>query len=295
MDSDKLAQVLQGAGVDPQVINQAYTGLKIPAPATAPADPTQANAPADPTQANAPADATQVNTTQAGQAEPTQSLSARADDEENLKLAADILPIWKKFASQYLAGYGNSPENLKKAAQSFAAKNYPEAGKQALQSGIESVTNAKSADTYVARMANLALVNDKAGINPDQGNQADPSTASASTSQAGTQSTIIDPSTGKPFGQANSAEKEKPGTPAPDAHDEKDIGHDQVPGMEIVQQEPIIVKYKNREFGLDDRGEWVHLGSTKKPHQSFQAMLDKTASFSESFDPAQMLQNKLNK
>ena len=202
MDSDKVAQVLQGAGVDPQVINQAYTGLKIPAPAAAPADATQANAPADATtnadatQANAPADAANANPAQAQQDQQPadnkkpgflsrlkkgfdQGLGGGAnanntstDDEENLKQAADILPQWKRFSAQYLAGYGNSPENLKKAAQAFAAKQFPSAGKQALQSGIDSITNAKSADVYVARMSNLAMVNDQSGVNPDQADQA---------------------------------------------------------------------------------------------------------------------------
>jgi hypothetical protein len=274
MDSDKLAQILQSAGVDQPVIDQAYAGLKIPAPAAVPTDATNA----DPAQSNnqAPADNSY-------------------DDAENLKLAADILPMWKKFASQYLAGYGNSPENLKKAAQAFAAKNYPEAGKQALQSGISSVTNAKSADVYVARMANLALVNHKAGINPDQTDQS--SQPADTTQDASTDSGLVD-QYGNPLKKTAadaSASATQTTAPGPDAHDEKDINHDMVPGMEIIQKEPIIVKYKNREFGLDDNGQWVHLGGTKTPHQSFQAMLDKAAGFSESFDPGQMLWNKLNK
>ena len=194
MDSDKVAQVLQGAGVEPQVINQAYTGLKIPAPAAAPADATATNA--DPAQANAPADATATNADPAQAQQDQQPANNKKpgflsrlkkgfdqgigggadanasnnsiDDEENLKQAADILPQWKRFSAQYLAGYGNSPENLKKAAQAFAAKQFPGAGKQALQSGVESVTNPKSADVYVARMSNLAMVNDQSGVNPDQ-------------------------------------------------------------------------------------------------------------------------------
>jgi hypothetical protein len=134
---------------------------------------------------------------------------------------------------------------------------------------------------------------------PGQNNWDNINKMAAGSDQTQQKSTILDPSTGKPFTSTDPSQSAAAAAtstaPAPDAHDEKDIEHDQVPGMEIVQQEPIIVKYKNREFALDDQGQWVHLGGTKKPHQSFQAMLDKTAGFSESFDPGQMLWNKLNK
>jgi hypothetical protein len=46
-----------------------------------------------------------------------------------------------------------------------------------------------------------------------------------------------------------------------------------------VQNEPIIMKYKNFEFGLNDQGQWSRLGSNKGLPQNYQAMLDKAAGY----------------
>ena len=46
-----------------------------------------------------------------------------------------------------------------------------------------------------------------------------------------------------------------------------------------VQNEPIVMKYKNFEFGLNDKGEWSRLGSNKALPQNYQAMLDKAAGY----------------
>ena len=160
MDSDKVAQVLQGAGVDPQVINQAYTGLKIPAPAAAPADATQANAPADatnanPTQANAPA-----NTTQAGQAEPDPIKDAgnwlkgripgtdaynqrklnKQDDAAIMKTAQGYVTQWTNGTKANPAL--NTPEELQKFGQRLATRANgkvlfkPELPKDMSQAGV---------------------------------------------------------------------------------------------------------------------------------------------------------------
>ena len=160
MDSDKLAQVLQGAGVDPQVINQAYTGLKIPAPATAPADPTQANTPADPAQAKAPVDATQANTTQAGQAEPDPIKDAgnwlkgripgtdaynqrklnKQDDAAIMKTAQGYVTQWTNGTKANPAL--NTPEELQKFGQRLATRANgkvlfkPELPKDMSQAGV---------------------------------------------------------------------------------------------------------------------------------------------------------------
>jgi hypothetical protein len=67
--------------------------------------------------------------------------------------------------------------------------------------------------------------------------------------------------------------------PGPDAHDDTDVKHDLAPGVEIVQQDPIIVKYKNKEYGINDSGQWVHFGTSRIPHESFQAFLDRQAGY----------------
>lgn len=44
-------------------------------------------------------------------------------------------------------------------------------------------------------------------------------------------------------------------------------------GVRVINQDPIIIKYGNREFGLNDNGEWTHLKSGKVPPESIQAFL----------------------
>ena len=45
-------------------------------------------------------------------------------------------------------------------------------------------------------------------------------------------------------------------------------------GATVVSQEPIIIKYQNKEFGLNDNGEWMHMASGRVQQQSAQAFLD---------------------
>jgi len=60
------------------------------------------------------------------------------------------------------------------------------------------------------------------------------------------------------------------------AHGAKDVEkHDMAPGVQIVSQEPIIIKYQNKDYGLNDNGQWSHLATGKVPHESFQEFLSK--------------------
>ena len=112
-----------------------------------------------------------TNSTQ-GQAKPSlwdkiKGTFASQPDMQTGDLDKDVLPVWRKFLQQYLAGYGNDPANIPAAAKAFATKNYPEAGKAEIESGIATVTDAKTAESYIMKLANRALANYKAGISPD--------------------------------------------------------------------------------------------------------------------------------
>jgi hypothetical protein len=48
-----------------------------------------------------------------------------------------------------------------------------------------------------------------------------------------------------------------------------------IPGVKIVNQDPIIIDLDNKRYGLDDRGQWIHLKSGKVPPESIQALLSK--------------------
>lgn len=227
---------------------------------------------------------------------------ARAAGGDNLNLEFDAA---NKFIQQRGAVSDmRDPQELQKALQAWANSRYPSAGNAVDVSTVQP-GNKRSIEDYVTKMYSTAMSNRSMGQTAKPTPPAN-NTAAAGTANTQQTSTLIDPKTNKPFVTAPANQPATPApasapattqstAPGPDAHDDKDIEHDMVPGMEIIQKEPIIVKYKNREFGLNDQGEWVHLGGTKTPHQSFQAMLDKAAGFSESFDPGKMLWDKMKK
>jgi hypothetical protein len=228
---------------------------------------------------------------------------ARAAGGDNLNLEFDA---FNKLVQQRGAVADmRDPAELQNTLKSWANSRYPSAGNAVDVSTVQP-GNKRSIEDYITKMYSAAMSNRSLGIKPltPDEEQAKKDKEAGKTTQPAQASTLIDPNTGKPFvtAPANQPATEPATTatapstaPGPDAHDDKDIEHDMVPGMEIIQKEPIIVKYKNREFGLNDQGEWVHLGGTKTPHQSFQAMLDKAAGFSESFDPGKMLWDKMKK
>ena len=59
-----------------------------------------------------------------------------------------------------------------------------------------------------------------------------------------------------------------------------------VPGFEIVNPDPIMVKYRNADYAINDQGEWYKMGTrgTKAPivkdvDPTLEKMLDKVAGF----------------
>lgn len=219
--------------------------------------------------------------------------AARAAGGENLEYEfADA----KKFIQQRGAVADmRNPQELQTAIQSWANSRYPSA-KNSIDVSTVQPGNQRSIEDYITKMYSAAM------SNRSMGQRATPAAGNTTTANTNNQqtSTLIDPNTNKPFvtQPAQTTQSTQSTAPAPDAHDAGDEKHDLAPGVEIIQQEPIIVKYKNKEYGLNDRGEWVHFGSTKVPHQSFQAFLDKQAGFQpvqESVDLGQVLWNKMKR
>jgi hypothetical protein len=63
--------------------------------------------------------------------------------------------------------------------------------------------------------------------------------------------------------------------------------HDLAPGVTVVSQEPIIIQYRNKDYAINDRGQWVHLASGKTPHESFQQFLSAQHDISLGTGPTQ--------
>jgi hypothetical protein len=99
-------------------------------------------------------------------------------------------------------------------------------------------------------------------------------------------STIIDPTTNKPFGTA-------PVSEALNATTEKQLFTQLVqvaslaqpdaerdryqPAVQLVSRDPAIVKLDGRTYGLNDRGEWHDIKNSKVPEESVQAYLNQIA------------------
>jgi len=80
---------------------------------------------------------------------------------------------------------------------------------------------------------------------------------------------------------AQQQQAQQPGQKDADDTPQDTEQHDLAPGVSIISQEPLIVRYKGTDFGLDDRGEWISMKGSKIPHESFKAFLDKQAGFKE--------------
>ena len=181
-DDAKLARASANPAVDPRVKKVVDDEIANRSVTTAATKPAQATKPAptptpQPAQTNQPAQPAQpkqslwqkIKAGAQGAMSGTQpAKTGLPDSQVQSTIANDALPIWRKFLQQYLAGYGNTPENIPAAAKAFATKNYPQAGKAEIESGIKTVSDAKTADAYILKTANRALANYKVGITPDK-------------------------------------------------------------------------------------------------------------------------------
>ena len=99
--------------------------------------------------------------------------------------------------------------------------------------------------------------------------KANPQSAGTTAEPAGadTKSSILGPD-GKPIDKS---------APATTAQANAPISQKQAmaQGVKILSDEPIVIQYKNKDFGLNDDGKWIHLSSGKIPQQAFQAFLSK--------------------
>jgi len=99
-------------------------------------------------------------------------------------------------------------------------------------------------------------------------------------------STIINPSTSKPFGPA-------PVSEALDATTEKQLFTQLVqvaslaqpdaekdryqPTVQLISRDPAIVKFDGRTYGLNDSGQWADIKNSREPEESVKAYLNKIA------------------
>jgi len=113
-----------------------------------------------------------------------------------------------------------------------------------------------------------------------------PATTAPAKSAKTTQSTIIDPATNKPFNSA-------PVSEALNATTEKQLFTQLVqlaslaqpdaerarsqPTVQLISQDPAIVKFNGRTYGLNDNGQWADIKNSREPEESVKAYLDQIA------------------
>ena len=190
---------------------------------------------------------------------------------QNLQMEFDN---WKKYKEMRGANIDMSQiRNFQNELRNWANSRYTNV-KDSLD--VRQVKTAKDAQRYITGMYSAAMANIK-NPNLQKGKTpaaVDTTVAANPTDTATTNSPIVG-ADGKPL--SRSAATTQTGRPMP--HNPAELQHDLVQGAQIIQQDPIVIKYKNKEYGLNDEGQWVHFGTTKVPHQSFQAFLDSQAGF----------------
>lgn len=194
---------------------------------------------------------------------------------QNLQMEFDN---WKKYKEMRGATVDMSQiRNFQNELRNWANSRYTNV-QDSLD--VRQVKTANDAQRYITGMYSAAMANIQ---NPNlqkgktsAATASDTAAAAAEPTDTATDSVIVG-ADGKPL--SRSAATSQPGKPVP--HSPAEPQHDVVQGAQIIQQDPIIIKYKNKEYGLNDDGQWVHFGSTKVPHQSFQSFLDKQAGFGQ--------------
>lgn len=174
------------------------------------------------------------------------------------------LRSFNQYLSQVTSGKTITPELLQTAAKNFIAKRYPDVDPDVLAQ-VTKVTDVNSANQVVAQGYNSMMANMM--NEPEDVPQATPSGKAQSTpAQQTPAGIIVPPSVG--------AGPRK--TAAPDAEQQTQQAQQQVlaQGISVVSNEPIILRNKaGKEFGLNDKGQWIHLSSGKIPAEAYQAFL----------------------
>lgn len=216
--------------------------------------------------------------------------SAKKAGGQNLQMEFDN---WKKYKQMRGAVMDMSQiRNFQNELRNWANSRYTNV-KDALD--VRKVKTARDAERYITGMYSAAMANIQ---NPNLQKGNTPKTPAPADNSPETDQPTTSPivgADGKPLSRSVATD---PGKPVP--HSPAEPTHDLVKGAQIIQQDPIIIKHKNKEYGLNDNGQWVHFGSTKVPHQSFQAFLDNQAGFApqqmeESVDIGQVLWDKMKR
>lgn len=175
---------------------------------------------------------------------------------QNIKIE---LGKWNQYAAQRGASSDmKNPEVFRSELQQWANSRYPSA-KNAIDVSKVNPTSASTVSKYITDMYNTAMANRSIGKKaPTQ----QPSTAQQPASQAPQQSSIYVPPT------VGSGPRAKTAEPAADVQQQA-----LAQGVKVISQEPIVISHDNRQYGLDDKGQWIHLKSGKVPAQSLQAFL----------------------
>lgn len=177
-----------------------------------------------------------------------QAQGARAAKQQ----AADWIQKWNQSVGQNPAG--NTQQNLQAYANSLAQS----AGVKAAPAPDPTTSSPAIINDYITRVVGQALAA------PTQGTKTVKPTTTADADTQQTPAGII-----VPHNVGGGARQQ---TQQPSAQQMQQQALAQ--GVQIKSQEPIIITTgKGKEFGLDDKGQWVHLASGKIPPQSFQQFL----------------------
>ena len=231
---------------------------------------------------------------------------------QNAKLDEGLLDTFKSAVSGAKAGYKASQGN--RAVQLIADKAYPiwAAYAKRLEQSITDPTAKQAFDnrndglyqralTAFVQQNLLKNVRIDDAINKDQikgliqklsepkialANPAPVSTASVTPAKKTQSSTIVDPATNKPFGPA-------PVSEALDATTERQLFKQLVqvaslaqpdaekdryrPTVQLISQDPAIVKLDGRTYGLNDNGQWADIKNSREPEESVKAYLNQIA------------------
>lgn len=194
---------------------------------------------------------------QSNQQQIAQGIGAQANQ---LRIRSE-LNRFNQFLSQITSGKEVTPELLQLATKKFISRRYPGVDQSVLDQ-LSKVSSVDTANQLVAQGYNSMMANITDGDDEEEAQR--PATR-VQTPPAQTPGGIE-----VPFSAGAGPRKTEPAASPEQQAQQQAMAQ----GISVISHEPIILRNKaGKEFGLNDKGQWIHLSSGKIPAEAYQAFL----------------------
>lgn len=185
--------------------------------------------------------------------------------QQSAATAGHALGIWKKYADQLYASTADKtqyPDLYKRTLEAFVQKNLL-AG-----SSISRATNSQQINAIIDQLVQTEIKNRQAQAKAAPA----PTPVTPGATAAAPLKESVTPQEQQLFTQL--VQQAALSQPAADSNPVQQ-------GAEIINKEPVIIRFQGTVYGLNDQGSWSNIKTGKVPEESVEAFLNKVAGFNQ--------------